>query len=475
MHRRILPAYIFFILTLFTVTVSATRPLVVRAQSIDCVGGSHAATQAEVNSINSGAIKVGQIICNSDSATINSDAGTAKVFLLSIAQGLPGTKAPPDKAHIDRLNNTFAICAANFLKAYSQKYGRITISSAFRCGPASPSSIQCNRSENANAGGATGSNHQIGVAMDVNPGNGDYQTLWKFASQNPQFGVCFPYLSSDRPHMALAGLNTGESRKCAAQGVTKQCSGAPVLDPSSVTGGPAVTSLYDEGGALYGNAGTAPATSPYSSSPYSQSFPGAPAPTFAQTPVTSTATPFTNPLTTSNAPAPFCSPQFSCSNNVMYYQTTSCTTQVYQTCTKGCDGNSCANIASTVGSSTLVTKPVIAASSTTELLDAFANPVTFSASTVATGTSLAVILNGGTSNDIIAIANSASSTAINPGTITSIQPLTSQQTFTSTDLVNTGVTSGVTQSSNSVFKILSDLRSALVWAIDYLKSLSGGK
>src|SRR6185369_11148742 len=95
---------------------------------------------------------------------------------------------------------------------------------------------------NAAAGGAANSNHSRGYAVDVNPNGGgsSYQTLWTFASQNPQFGVCFPfqdkpftgYAHGDPPHMILAGIGGVEGARCDAQGVTKPCNGVP-FNPKS--------------------------------------------------------------------------------------------------------------------------------------------------------------------------------------------------------------------------------------------------
>ena len=160
----------------------------------------------------------------------------------------------------------------------------------------------------------------------------------------------------------------------------------------------------------------------------------------------------------------------------MYYQTTSCTTQVYQTCSSGCNGNSCSIIATSTATSTLVTNPVtsVQASSTMDLLNAFSSGVTLTAAPVGTATPLSVILNSDTSN-VAQIASNGSSTIVNAGTISSIQPLTSQQTFTSGDLGNGAVSSNSTQSTSAVLKILGDLKAALVWAINYLNPFSATK
>lgn len=240
----------------------------VSAQTLTCAG-AHLATQQEANAAPGGAIIAGvTYVCPADAALgISNQVGEAKQYLLSIAQGLSGTQAPPDKDHIDKLNNTFAVCAANFLKAYTQATGvKVILRSAFRCGPASPSNIQCDRTENARAGGAAGSNHMTGLAIDVNPVDGNYAPFWQFASRNPAYGVCFPYLAGDRPHVALAGTGTGEAARCAVQGVMKACSGAPVFNPNAQTyiAGTGSTGSYPTGGTNQtGGTRTSPSYNPF--------------------------------------------------------------------------------------------------------------------------------------------------------------------------------------------------------------------
>ncbi|MBI2030897.1 hypothetical protein HYT05_04715, partial [Candidatus Kaiserbacteria bacterium] len=99
----------------------------------------------------------------------------------------------------------------------------------------------CKESANQCADGAPKSRHALGLAIDVNPANENlYPTMWKFASENPEFGVCFPYQNhpmkgypnGDRPHMALAGIGGGEGSLCAAQGVTKVCTAGSSFAPS---------------------------------------------------------------------------------------------------------------------------------------------------------------------------------------------------------------------------------------------------
>lgn len=207
------------------VVVCATLVLFGRAyaaETMQCPDGkpAHLATPEEAASAPGKGIIAGVTnMCGSDAQLgITNDVGAAKQYLLSIAQGLPGTQAPPTKDRIEKLDNALAVCAANFFKSYTEKTGvKLILRSAYRDGP---------NGENARAGGASGSNHTKGLAIDVNPADGNYPRLWQYASKDPRYGVCFPYLGGDRPHLTLAGTNTGEAGKCARQGVTKACDGA---------------------------------------------------------------------------------------------------------------------------------------------------------------------------------------------------------------------------------------------------------
>ena len=188
------------------------------------------------------------VITEQDTALgISNQVAKAKEYLLSKAKDLRNSKAPPTcPANIYRLNNTFAVCLARFVKAVNNKYGdgAVTVVSAFR----SPDPNDACGSNKA-AGGAPNSNHQKGLAADVAPGNGlTYNNLQDLAKANPQFGLCFPYVPRltssrlyDRPHMTLAGINTGEAKYCAQQGITKYCDQSPAYDPNQLYNPPPQT------------------------------------------------------------------------------------------------------------------------------------------------------------------------------------------------------------------------------------------
>jgi len=169
----------------------------------------------------------GDIPCNADTPIsaidealgINKKVADAKDYLHSIAKNLPGTCAPPeDRRNIERLNNTFAVCAAGFLRAYEGRYGKgsVILRSAFRDGTPGSSPNPKYSSANQCSGGATNSRHARGIALDINPGpGGSYETLRSFAQANPQFGVYFPWFmykgKQDRPHMDFRGSCAGAS------------------------------------------------------------------------------------------------------------------------------------------------------------------------------------------------------------------------------------------------------------------------
>jgi hypothetical protein len=118
--------------------------------------------------------------------------------------------------NIDALAASFAISAANFLQAFTRQYGAITITSAHRTqqeqvcvcigenGPCAGKPHVVKRRNGARTVVRGISRHQLGVALDVRPGNGsaqEFANLHNFARLNPQFGVHFPLGRRDYPHM----------------------------------------------------------------------------------------------------------------------------------------------------------------------------------------------------------------------------------------------------------------------------------
>lgn len=176
--------------------------------------------------VKNGQLEVGRCYNPSDPG-VTQTAEEAKAYLVTLGTDRKCKTASPDA--IRKLNDAFAVCAARFFKEYQQRYGKVYITSAYRS-PGAGGTNQC-------AGGVDGSNHTRGVAIDVHPNSGNYDSMMNFAIANKQFGVCFPrplYKGKpDLPHMILAGIGGGEGGRCANQGITKPCDGVN-FDPNSV-------------------------------------------------------------------------------------------------------------------------------------------------------------------------------------------------------------------------------------------------
>lgn len=184
------------------------------ASAIECSdhSQSHPATAAEaVNGI-----KVGDPVCPADQqAGVDAEAGAAKQWLAQHGKAKSdcGTAAPQS---FQMLDSKFAICAYKALQAYEQQVGTFTISSAYRskeqqvcvCKPyGGPVAGKCGSAGETGANGyavnCSGHWHQCGLAIDVNPADGNYDKLHAFVKGK---GVDFP-IAGDAPHMMPAGGN----------------------------------------------------------------------------------------------------------------------------------------------------------------------------------------------------------------------------------------------------------------------------
>ncbi|MBI4067838.1 hypothetical protein HY413_00315 [Candidatus Kaiserbacteria bacterium] len=167
------------------------------------------------------------IRCDSDRAAVSDASITAKQYLKTLPRQFAGSSSYDCKTYgdknIDRLDPAFAVCAATFLKAFTDSGGKVTITSAHR----SPQDQVCVcKGETGMCGralpvdssgrpiGGRGVGHQYGTAMDIRSGNAsdaDYSAMQNFARTHPQFGIHFPFGMRDRPHMepATARCSTG--------------------------------------------------------------------------------------------------------------------------------------------------------------------------------------------------------------------------------------------------------------------------
>jgi len=390
------------------------------------------------------------------------------------------TKSKQSPDHVQGLNSDFACRLYKFLKAADAEGKNVTLNSGYR---SIPRQAEIYRVFMANGGRGAPvappgrSKHNYGIAYDLHY-DGQHSN---FRLGNGNTAKCLQILPSCKwahDNAARFGLRY------------------PMLvEPWHIEPGTGVRGIQQ-----------LPSDSAYWASDSGTNYNGAPfvpyqplpQPNIMNSP-TPIGTPSQTPTTqtqnqTTNQPQ-ICDPKFSCTGNVTYYQTSSCTTQVYQVCQYGCatSGTACATSTSTAATSTrnltgtstdigtginisntnsndnddTATGP-----SVSELLDRMVNSISFTSTDVGTSTSLAFRLNPET-GDVEALSPSrqGSTSAIAAGVITSIQPLPGQQTFTSGDLGNTFNTSYAPQQNSTFATILNNLQSALVWALNVLKGL----
>ena len=392
--------------------------------------------------VKNGQIKIGTCY-DPNSVGINQNSEQAKEFLNSLPKRPLSNAAPPTKENIMKLNSAFATCSARFFKAYTDQYGMgsVAVTSAFRDGTPGTASDGSGRSANQQAGGAGASNHTRGIAMDVNavPEN-TYPRLWKFASDNPQFGVCFPFQDGrtgsiyDRPHIILAGTGGSEGSLCARQGVARACSGTN-FDPNEIQKTNPSTPTSQLSTAIRTALGIQPQVQPQipmqayqipQLPTQQQQIQGA-----FQTPsIVPIGTPQVTPIPISEVLSP---------SNI--------STQLNMNNPKA-------------SSST----------STIDLLNAFLHP--FSATSTEIGTSTTpVTLLFGTMTDIALVNNATSATSTATfnasGTIVSMQSVNAQQTFTSSDMQYTGTS--VNTQTTLTWRILENMKQVLLKALELLK------
>lgn len=426
-------------------------PRYANAQGTNC----HTATAAEVTA--SGGAIAGKPVCDADRAAgITKDAGAAKAYLLSIAKNLRNSQAPPDKAHIDPLNNSFATCAARFLEAYKNAYGPVNVVSAFRCGPRSPAEIKCDRSENGRAGGATNSNHQVGIAMDINTAGGksSYETLKSFAQANPGYGVTFPWPfyngSVDKPHMQATNK---DNPSCT--GVT----GTPVT-PSANTSltsplSEAVRSLF--GGnqlntsqcitsmnpLIIAHAGTVPQSQCLTNGQQPQ-LPPPPPPPPPQQPASSGSP--AAPAQPSTPAQPTASSEYPQTNP-----------------TSGLINTNTSSNTNTNGTAT----------SSYDEIGEYLDP-TLTSDSIDIATPIDIELNASTSDAIALDGKKSTSTLLGAtGTLAMSSSLSVPQTFTSGNLANSPGSSFVGGQNTFLSRLLDTMKNTLLYALNYLKPFGG--
>ena len=173
------------------------------------------------------------------SKDVGMDPSAAAAYLKSLPRGWAGSSGKDCNTYadknIDKLNGEFRVCAAKFLKAYTAQHGAVTITSGHRDGEEAKCVCvgepgMCGFLKVDTDGkpiGGRGVGHQYGTAIDVwpftpaevkkysndqsQPVNDTVEKIQKFARDNPQFGVHFPFGMRDRPHLEPTGKGCGTS------------------------------------------------------------------------------------------------------------------------------------------------------------------------------------------------------------------------------------------------------------------------
>ena len=165
-----------------------------------------------------------------------------------------------------------------------------------------------------------------------------------------------------------------------------------------------------------------------------------------------------------------CAPQYSCSNNTVYYESGSCIQSVFQMCKYGCSGTICAPTPSAANSSPILnTQPIVTTGSGSGL-DLFGTSSTsfFSATSTSVGTATSLSLNGG----LFSVVQEGAATSLTTGATTSIEtggtPGFGQPTFApSSYSQNVYVPARV----SPLMQVLGELKTALGGFLNYLRSL----
>jgi len=448
-----------------------------------CPAGTVAITTATRADATAAGVPTSSACWDPKSTTTGQADGEAKAYLAQHA-----TKS----VNVACFNAQFAIDLAALMKAVPG--GPPTITS----GPRSAADQVKAQASGASQVGACHSYHQYGLAADFNTTNS--KTLLWMRINAPQFGLTRIPALSVQTGCSLKGTGFCDPAHIQISGALPPTNQCGVCSASTYTGTQPDTGTPQSGDddSRYntpGNIDYLPYTPPVNaptfstplgmlSTPMMSSLPSMAAPT----PVTPVAT---TPTTATTPQQPICTPTFTCTSGTMYYQTSSCTTQVYQVCSNGCNGNSCAAATSTAGVSnaftsttntntdtnTNVTSNSSDSSSTQPSVSDILTQLTgytFTAVDVATTASLGFSLNPQTGE----VAQLSGTVPVQNGiasqTISSIQPVDSAQTFTSGDLSGTGFNAAPTATlsqSNGFQAVLAGMAPALQRALSILRSL----
>ena len=367
---------------------------------------------------------------NPNDPNVGQAAGEAKLWLAQHA-----TKG----SNLSCLNASFAEKLEKFMQAVPG--GPPVITSGYRS-PDQQNAIITSGSGATRVTTACGSYHVWGLAADFNNDTAS-QTAWMRANART-YGIA-TIGTWDPNHFQDANGRYGQCGVCNSNGMgTLAASAGPAsaddVPPQSISSQFSVPPGYCL-------TSSQPITVvPCSSFSSPSMLPLSPAPAQTTPPAT---TPTVTPNVTSTTSA--CSPQYYCSNSTVYYQSSSCSTSVFQTCKNGCLGTTCAFATST---SLITSNPL----SPTDILQQLItlNPATTSTTSAS--------LNSGIYNILQGIFSPQSQT---PSQTQVVQnPTYPLDTFTAGN--SSGDTFG-TQSNTPFQQLLSSLKSALIGLLSFFQ------
>jgi len=353
-------------------------------------------------------------------------------------------KTGADGKSIGGIDGALACRLTKFFEVARQKGCNPKLSSGYRSETEQANACQrvCGNPGGCSSGCAApgASCHQKGLAVDLTA-----SCIGWMRMAAPQFRLVFPYRGQ---HIQCAEHPSAGVRSC-----NRPCDGGAAINPD-LSRLPPPSQVPDS--YFVPPQQAAPPTSGLSNQ-FRQALGMPQQPTISTTPVT----PAPN---TPSVPLPpqsqVCFPEYVCSGDTVVYKNTQCSSQTIERCPAGCSNGTCRVSTSTTPTGTIPT-------TTLNIIEQLGG-MTATSTIIGTSTTLSLIA---ALSDPSSLQPSSSTSGFATRTIASIQSSSSQQTFTSGDLSNSGIPVNTGQSQR-IFAILESLKRALLWALSYLHPFS---
>ncbi len=362
--------------------------------------------------------------------------------------------------NVSCFNAAFAEKLKNMIQAVPAGLPKPVINDGYRSPVA-----QANLPAGSTRVGPCGSYHQYGLAADFN--NTGAQTVTWIRANVSQFGLAV-IGAWDPAHVQDGGARPPTSQ--CAQSCNGSTGGYGTLD-GSYTSGPAYQGVNRNSNAEY-ELGPGPSNTPM------QTTPTAPLSNAFRNLFNPASLPFTpvtvlpvGTSTSATSTVGLCSPQFYCSGNAVFYQTSSCTQQQYQACPSGCASGMCnAESASTTGSRA-------GNSGSTSIYDLLNQYLYGSSTSTGSGANASLDVNGISNNSVSLVPVFPSQPTPNAGLASNTYALAPSggPTFVSPDLANSNYNGGALIGSQTTgFQaMLQTLKTTLLGILAALKPFGG--